>query len=406
MKGNSMKLSTIILAVFVTAILLFGGTNLAQAQGGTYDIYVVDVKSGEVTKVTHIDDAAEYNPSFSNNGKQVAHDVVGGSAPLGHSIYITDVSSGVSTFLAGADGGNDASWSPDGKYIALDRVPAGDYSIYVVPAGGGTRTLVRANAVDAEWSNNSNRLVFQDGDGSLRTVDLAGGTETSLGVNGVNPSWSPNGKAVAYSDGDNIFTIAVDEAGVPQGSPVQVTHDAIGAYDQQPSWSNNSKTIVFHSARGGGDFDIWTVSASGGTPSRLTGFVGSGDYDPSYSKNGELVAFAGYTPALSKSLAGPGAGAAGSVPAQTSLDQNYPNPFNPTTMIHYGLNADASVTLSVYDVLGRRVAELVSGQVAAGSHEVVFNATNLSSGIYFYRLNVNDANGKSFTQVRRLMLAK
>lgn len=73
-------------------------------------------------------------------------------------------------------------------------------------------------------------------------------------------------------------------------------------------------------------------------------------------------------------------------PVQTKLAQNYPNPFNPTTMIDYTLANSGQVTLSVYDMIGRRVATLVNEQVTAGEHQVQFDASSLSSGVYIYRL--------------------
>ena len=73
-------------------------------------------------------------------------------------------------------------------------------------------------------------------------------------------------------------------------------------------------------------------------------------------------------------------------PTVFSLDQNYPNPFNPATKISYSLAEPGKVLLSVYDILGREVAVLVNNEQAAGTHEVSFNAGNLSSGIYFYTL--------------------
>lgn len=84
------------------------------------------------------------------------------------------------------------------------------------------------------------------------------------------------------------------------------------------------------------------------------------------------------------------------LPSVLSLGQNYPNPFNPTTVIPFELAAGLTVRLSVFEVTGRRVALLAAGDYAAGSHSVVFNATDLASGVYMIRLEAggNVAVGK------------
>jgi hypothetical protein len=79
----------------------------------------------------------------------------------------------------------------------------------------------------------------------------------------------------------------------------------------------------------------------------------------------------------------------------------YPNPFNPTTVIEYCLPYRAHVSLVVVDMFGRKVAALVGGDVEAGSHQAQFNASNLASGVYFYRLQVG-----AFTQVRAMAVVR
>jgi len=88
-------------------------------------------------------------------------------------------------------------------------------------------------------------------------------------------------------------------------------------------------------------------------------------------------------------------------PIVFSLMQNYPNPFNPATTIEFALPQTSNVNLVVYDLLGRVVRELASGEFNAGYHKINFDASNLASGIYFYSLKAGD-----FVSVKKLMLLK
>ncbi|HEX7358423.1 MAG TPA: T9SS type A sorting domain-containing protein [Ignavibacteriaceae bacterium] len=89
------------------------------------------------------------------------------------------------------------------------------------------------------------------------------------------------------------------------------------------------------------------------------------------------------------------------IPIKFSLEQNYPNPFNPTTSIKYTINSKQNVQLSVYNVLGKEIALLVNEEKPAGNYEVNFDASNLSSGVYFYELRAGD-----FVDMKKMILIK
>jgi len=88
-------------------------------------------------------------------------------------------------------------------------------------------------------------------------------------------------------------------------------------------------------------------------------------------------------------------------PYDFNLEQNYPNPFNPTTTINYSIKKDGSVTLKVYDIIGKEVVALVNENKTAGNYSVQFNASNLPSGIYFYQIESG-----SFSSTKKLILLK
>ncbi|MRR08457.1 MAG: T9SS type A sorting domain-containing protein, partial [Deltaproteobacteria bacterium] len=161
-----------------------------------------------------------------------------------------------------------------------------------------------------------------------------------------------------------------------------------------------SGTNLFAGTYGGGVFlstndgTSWTAVNSGlprpyvyalavsGT-SLFAGTVGGGVYRRPLS---EMITSA---PALSER------------PNMFLLSQNYPNPFNPSTNIKYELPKSSDVKLSVYDMLGREVSVLVNERSEAGFHEVMFDASGLSSGVYLYRLTAG-----GFVQSRKLLLLR
>ncbi len=89
------------------------------------------------------------------------------------------------------------------------------------------------------------------------------------------------------------------------------------------------------------------------------------------------------------------------VPSEFSLKQNYPNPFNPATKISFNIKNATFASLKIFDMTGKEVKSLVNENIAAGSYEINFNASELNSGVYFYTLKTNE-----FTETKKMILVK
>jgi hypothetical protein len=90
-----------------------------------------------------------------------------------------------------------------------------------------------------------------------------------------------------------------------------------------------------------------------------------------------------------------------SIPTEFNLSQNYPNPFNPVTTIQFNLPENSNIRLVLYDILGREVQEILKGEYESGYHKVMLDASNLASGVYFYRLEAGN-----FAGSKKLMIMK
>jgi Tol biopolymer transport system component len=384
----------------ITTMILICST-VASSQ--SFDIYSVDTKSGTVQQITKIPDAGEFNASWSPDAKKIAHDVVGGPAWwYGQSIFITDVKTRESIPLIGAEGGNDAAWSPNGETIAFDL-----YGFYIltVPARGGVPQFLRYDAISPDWSPDSERIVFyQPSDGSIRTMNVTTYDETFIAY-GSQPVWSPNGRFIAYEAVGGIWTINIDINGEPLTPPVQITNSG-----GLPSWSNNSHFIVFHDWPEG-DPDIYIVPVEGGTPSRLGGRTGSfdkGDYDPSYSDNGQYVAYSSFTdpmetqPDIYRSdIEDPSTNE-----LSVNLEQNFPNPFHAKTTIGFQVPKTQHVLIKIYNLQGEVINTLIDADYQPGHYTLQWNGEDnrgqsVVTGIYLYQLQTGNS-----MQIKRMSILR
>jgi hypothetical protein len=94
------------------------------------------------------------------------------------------------------------------------------------------------------------------------------------------------------------------------------------------------------------------------------------------------------------------------IPASFKLYQNYPNPFNPVTTIRFDIEEKGFIILKVFDALGKEISTLAQGNLSAGSYNIQFNASGISSGIYFYTLNFLNNEGNHFISAKKLVVIK
>jgi hypothetical protein len=89
------------------------------------------------------------------------------------------------------------------------------------------------------------------------------------------------------------------------------------------------------------------------------------------------------------------------LPTHFSLEQNYPNPFNPATTVYFSLPSKSFVSVKMFDALGRAVSALVSEELSAGTYTRQWNASNVPSGVYFYRMQAGE-----FVETKKMILLK
>ncbi len=199
---------------------------------------------------------------------------------------------------------------------------------------------------------------------------------------------------------ENIGSVPLDfdawlETSYQGGTPTTLVLRSFTNY--QPGWAINRPGMFFPVPAG--------YAAGNYTFSGKVGNHPDDAWDTStfpFSKSGSAdgSAFTPWVPDGTPDPFGPAQAIAG-LPDRYGLKQNYPNPFNPQTNISYSLPEAGHVTVEVFNATGVKVDDLVNGYRAAGNHDAVFNAVNLPSGVYFYRLTA-----ANYTEIRKMVLMK
>ena len=251
-------------------------------------------------------------------------------------------------------------------------------------------------------------------------ISLFSDAYTDITIDEWSPTWDDSSIEDVVIDGNNTKKInfsnflGVEFVGNKQdASQMTKFHIDFWTPEVPDGGVFNSKFVNFANGTGGGETSAITFDVNAGTtPALVAGTWVSADFDiPSGAARDSL---AQYVITVSGTLGivyvdniylyndvATSIDGTEELPNNFTLEQNYPNPFNPTTNISYTLPANAEVTLEVFNVAGQRVATLVDAFQSTGSYDVTFDASNLASGLYTYRLTTGNS-----VQVKKMMLIK
>jgi len=240
-------------------------------------------------------------------------------------------------------------------------------------------------------------------------------------VHFINTSASSNDVYVIWQDdyiGDNLRLIYDDQDPLAPQNLTVTAYTASEVSHPQLDWSFNNEPDVYITTNAyeisrrtkpsGGSWSSWSIiDHVDGDENEYV------DYDLNYVNADQFVAeyklramdyndnYSSYSSVVSITFGQFGKITSSSTNFKFNLNQNYPNPFNPSTTIEYSIQKSGNVSLKVYDMIGNEVANLVSENQEAGNYSLEFNADNLPSGIYVYRLISGN-----FTDTKKLILLK
>ncbi len=335
-----------------------------------------------------------------------------GASFTAQEITLSDAAAGTSpaawptgngNFYVNGNGINPKEYASDGTFVSAvpgSVVPTGSNKVVYFEEGANKFIFVyRYNTPDIHigqlvdvTAGNDNAVLY--------------GETTNLGLNGD----TGNGDVDLKGNGDGTYTVYVLSANNGLGAYTTVDPVPVELTSFSASVSGNAVTLNWSTATESNNSGFEIQRANENRNWERVGFVegkGTTSETQNYSYTDNSVSSGVYyyrllqvdfdgTTELSNEVE-----VNVSLPAAFELAQNYPNPFNPTTNIQFSLPEASSVNLVVYNLLGQEVATLVNGFMEAGIHKVNFDAANLNTGLYVYKLEAND-----FVATKKMMLMK
>jgi len=309
---------------------------------------------------------------------------------------------------------NTIKWcgAPDGDNINIKAGTIGEVAYNVIWGSGGNGIKINADVTLPRLTNMCvhNNTIVAGGwrrVGELGYAILVDGSGRAQIYNNIMGDMYQELEITTKADtvrtvhDDNLYFYSVDSLGgsaryfPDDGVNRQSAHDIVGIkasalfVSYNPFFSND-----WFALDGNNDYHLLSTSMAAGH-----GFTPPGSWTNPY--------FAGNLPgdvnigALAPSVTSGANKSINPLPSGYTLEQNYPNPFNPSTVISYQLPVNSHVTLRVFNILGQEIATIADGEQSAGLHTVEFDAQDLASGLYFYRLSTP---GRDI--VRKMLLMK
>jgi len=291
--------------------------------------------------------------------------------------------------------GNELSYS--GKLWLDGQWTNGALSTYTYDPSGNQLTFLYQQWQNGQWTN-----IYSD----TLTYDASGHLLTSLIEQWANGQWTNSSlDTFTYNASGDELTLLDKQWQNGQWTNFSLdtyTHDVSGhlltSFLEQwanGQWSNDWLDTRAYDANGNlVSFTSVSWQDSAWVPSNDDVGVPNGPFDEHYfGYNVKITYKLTNVTGISTNKS--------NVPTSFSLEQNYPNPFNPTTTISFSLPSKSFVSLKVFDITGREVATIVSEEMSSGTYSRLWNAANVSSGIYFYRIQTG-----SYTQTKKLALLK
>jgi len=410
---------------------------------GNFEIYSMDIDGSNIERLTN-DSAIDTETNCSLNGNLIAFTSYRDNNGEGE-IYVMNPDGSNLRRLTNQYGDDSSpSLSPNAERITFKSERTGMYQNYIMNLDGTDLQQLTNSSWNygSQWSPNGEKLAFTSyRDNNFEVYSMnPDGTEQICLTNSpgrdAGPFWSPDGSQIVFAsarDGNReVYKMNHD------GTEQQRLTNQPG-YDQYPRWSIDGNFLAFESEREGNKeihimrtdgtgqinltenpssdrYPIWLSSMSpcidAGTPDttglNLPDFDILGN-DRIVDGDGDGFAYidmgafeVAETPTYVHSHE-PIIHNSSSLLFELS---NYPNPFNPTTTINYSLQENSKVTLNIYNIKGQKVKQLVSNQLSAGQHSVIWNGKDennksVSSGIYFYKLKT-----ENFKKTKRMILLK